>query len=97
MTKCYNVLATLYNNQDDTYFEDANLIQEYTTDRSLIRQISLDDIIHNPMHCVQLSTGNFAVSGYAAGQCRLCIVDTSYSCTMDFEDHIFSHTAVHVI
>ena len=81
--KCYNILATLSDDEDDTYFK-ANLIQEYTTDGRLIRQISLDDSIHCPIHCVQLSTGNFVVSYYAllirfhaAMQYRVCIVDTS--------------------
>jgi len=52
VTKCYNVLVTLYEN---------GRIQEYTTHGSLIRDISLDSSIRNPRHCVQLSTGNFVV------------------------------------
>jgi len=67
VTKCYNVLTTLYN---------TGRIQEYTTLGSLIREISLDSSIDHPRHCVQLSTGNFVVSHYGC-QHRVCIVDTS--------------------
>jgi len=52
VTKCYNVLATLF----------PRGIQEYTTEGSLVRKISLESSIDNPVHCVQLSTGNFVVS-----------------------------------
>jgi len=65
VTKCYNVLVTLYEN---------GRIQEYTTHGSLIRDISLDSSIDHPWHCVQLSTGNFVVSHFG-GQHRVCAVD----------------------
>jgi len=55
---------------------DTGRIQEYTTDGSLIKEISLDSSIDCPWHCVQLSTGNFAVSHWGV-QDRVCIVDTS--------------------
>jgi len=67
VTKCYNVLAIL---------NETGRIQEYTTDGSLVREISLDSSINHPQHCVQLSTGNFVVS-HGGGQHRVCIVDTS--------------------
>jgi len=67
VTKCYNVLATLYN---------TGRIQEYTTDGSLIREISLDSSIDRPWHSVQVSTGNFVVIDLGR-QHRVCIVDTS--------------------
>jgi len=67
VTTCYNVLATIYT---------TGRIQEYTTDGSLVRKISLDSSIDGPLHCVQLSTGNFVVS-HCLHQHRVCIVDTS--------------------
>jgi len=65
VTKCCNVLATLY---------DARRIQEYTTHGSLIREIGLDGTIVHPRHCIQMSTGNFVVS-HLGGQHRVCIID----------------------
>jgi len=62
------VLATLYNTER---------IQEYTTDGSLIKEISLDSSIVSPCHCAQLSTGNFVVIHWGGQQHRVCIVDTS--------------------
>ena len=67
MTKCNQVLAV---------FRDAKLIREYTTDGSLIREIILDESIGKPIHCVQLSTGNFVVCHWGH-EPRVCIVDTS--------------------
>jgi len=65
VTKCYNVLTTSYNTKQ---------IQEYTTDGSLIREISLNSSIDCLYHCVSLSTGNFVVS--QTGRRHLvCIVD----------------------
>jgi len=65
VNKCYNVLATLF---------DTKRVLEYTTHGSLIREISLN--IDGPLHCVQLSTGNFVVSHYG-DQHRVCYVDKS--------------------
>jgi len=66
LTKCYNVLITLYSNR----------FQEYTTDGCFIRQISLVDCMDCLMHCVQLSTGNFVVCHFGRNH-RVCIVDPS--------------------
>jgi len=68
VTKCYTILATLY---------ESKLIQEYTTNWSLIREIRLDDSINNPQHCVQLSNGHFVVCHTGSAQHRVCIVDAS--------------------
>jgi len=67
VTNCYNVLATSLH---------IRRIQEYTTHGSLIREICLDSSIDKPIHCVQLSTGNFVVS-HIGTQHRVCMVDTS--------------------
>ena len=57
---------------------DTNQIQEYTTDGSLIREISLDSSIGYPRHCVQLSSDRLLVShGWLELLNRVCIVDMS--------------------
>jgi len=53
LTNKDNVLVTLFNHK---------LIQEYTWDGVLIREISLDRSIEGPYHCVQLSTDHLVVS-----------------------------------
>jgi hypothetical protein len=70
VTSDNNVLVTLYR---------AKVLEEYTTDGALIRQIKLDDSIDGVHHSVQLSTGQFVVShGYNnATQPRVVIVDES--------------------
>jgi len=65
VNKCYNLLVTLY---------DTNKIQEYTTNGSLIREISLESSLAGSKHCIQLSTGNFVISQVLTFQ-RICIVD----------------------
>jgi len=68
VTKSYNVLATLL---------DTKRIEEYTTDGGLIREISFDKSIQWPLHCVELSTGNFVVSQLDGRlEYRVCIVDS---------------------
>ena len=67
VTKCNRVLAVFF---------EAKLIRDYATYGSLIREIILDKSIGNPMHCVQLSTGNFVLSHWGDKH-RVCIVDTS--------------------
>jgi len=42
----------------------------------LIREINLDSSIDGPMHCFELSTGDFVVSHYGRGEHRVCVVNT---------------------
>jgi len=67
VTNCYNVLATSI---------DTGRIQEFTTHGRLIKKIRLHSSIVKPIHCVELSTGNFVVS-HIGTRHRVCIVDTS--------------------
>ena len=68
-TSTYSVLVTL---------EDTKQIKEYTTDGSLIREISLDSSMQCPWHSVQLSSDRLVVShGWSDSLHRVCIVDMS--------------------
>jgi len=67
VTKSYKVLVTLYTGR----------IQEYTTNASLIREISLDGSISSLLHCVQLNTQNYAVCHTGCENDQVCIVNTS--------------------
>jgi len=65
VNKCYNLLVSLH---------DTNIIQEYTTNGSLIKEISLDSSLAGTQHCFQMSTGNFIVSQVTPLMHRICIV-----------------------
>ena len=67
VTRSSNVLITL----------SVHRVKEYTTDGSLIRQISLDVSIDCPQHSIELSTGQFVVSQTGKEQYRVCIVNTA--------------------
>lgn len=45
---------------------DASVLQEYTTNGSLVREIRLHAGVTRPFHAVQLSTGDYAVSQYTS-------------------------------
>jgi len=64
-----NTLVTLWNTKQ---------INEYTPDRVLIREISLNRGIEYPQHCVQVSNDRFVVSDWRSGSLsRVCPLDTS--------------------
>jgi len=42
--------------------DEANTLQEYTTHGSLVREICLEAGVTNPVHAIQLSTGDYVVS-----------------------------------
>jgi len=68
VTRSYNLLASLW---------DTKRIQEYTMDGCLIREISLDNTIDRPQHCIELPGGGFVVShgDITTQRHRVCYVD----------------------
>ena len=75
VNKAHNVVVTCHG---------ANKLQEYTTDGSLVREISLQQArFTKPWHAVQLSTGDYAVShGTSPGVVSIVGVNgqVAYSC-----------------
>ena len=55
LNRAHNVVVVCIN---------ANKLQEYTTDGSLVREIFLQAGVMSPRHAVQLSTGDYVVSQY---------------------------------
>ena len=94
-TSTYSVLVTLY---------DTKQIKEYTTDGSLMREISLDSSMERPWHSVQLSSDRLVVShGWGGSLNRVCIVDMSGRINQSYggsrgsgvgQLHVPSHLAV---
>ena len=68
LTKSHNLLVTT---------ELSNKIKEYTTEGSLIREISIDASMDRPQHAKELPNGQFVVSHLGSAQHRVCVVDTS--------------------
>ena len=67
LTRAFNLLVTLRSQS----------IEEYTTTGSLIRSITLDASIDNPLHAIELSSGQFVVCHWGSAQHRVCVVDTT--------------------
>jgi len=89
LTKSHNLLAT---------FSNSNRIREYSSDGSLIREISLDSSIDWPLHCVQLSNDQFVVSHSGAKLRRICIMDISGKITQFYgEPQVPSSREMHNI
>jgi DNA-binding beta-propeller fold protein YncE len=66
LTRAFNLLVTL-----------PESIEEYKTSGSLIRSIQLHASIDNPLHAVELSSGQFVVCHAGNTQHRVCVVDAA--------------------
>jgi len=63
VTRKYSVLATFY---------DDKLLQEYSSDGSLIGEILLDRSMGGPIHCIQRSSNEYVVSHFIPGNDPSC-------------------------
>jgi len=78
ITKSYNLLVTVHN---------SNIIQEFTPNGQLVREIVLDSSIDHPQHCVQLARDRYVVSHEGDELHRVCIVDMNGCIVKSYGDY----------
>jgi len=75
---------------------DANRIQEYTADGSLVMEIRLDCSIKSPRHCIQLSSEQFVVCALSRDSKRgvVSIIDMNECIVQSYSNPAGSHVGV---